>query len=325
MPFGENLAYFRKKSGITQEELAEQLFVTRQTVSRWENGSALPDVEMLVKLCELFSCDMDTLVRGDIDAKRKSKITENPEHKKSAARADIEAWDKHMNSFAFAIAFGVWLIIFGVSLMLFCQALTYSELVGLIIFFVLLASAIVIFIIYGIQHEEFLKVNPKAPPYPVSNIYAFKKKFAFLIAGAVLLLFAGIITLIIMCFDENSYPDILSSEDWEILAAAIFLFIVSVSTYIFVLSGILYSKYEKEDVNGENEEAEIDSDEKKLGLKKRADKICDSACGAIMLSATALFLFLGFVKMLWHPAWVVFPIGGILCGICSTIKDGITK
>ena len=74
MSFGKNIVYYRKKQKITQEELAERLFVSRQTISRWENDSILPDVETVIKLCELFGCSMDTLVRGDAEAEEKEEI-----------------------------------------------------------------------------------------------------------------------------------------------------------------------------------------------------------------------------------------------------------
>ena len=67
MSFGKNLCYYRKQINITQEELAERLYVTRQTVSRWETDSVFPDVETIIKLCDMFDCSMDTLVRGDAE------------------------------------------------------------------------------------------------------------------------------------------------------------------------------------------------------------------------------------------------------------------
>ena len=65
MNLGKNIIYYRKELQITQEDLAERLYVSRQTVSRWENESVIPDVETIIKLCEIFGCDMDTLVRKD--------------------------------------------------------------------------------------------------------------------------------------------------------------------------------------------------------------------------------------------------------------------
>ena len=86
MSFGKNIVYYRKKQKITQEELAERLFVSRQTISRWENDSILPDVETVIKLCELFGCSMDTLVRGDAEAEEKEEI-------KIEINADLENSD----------------------------------------------------------------------------------------------------------------------------------------------------------------------------------------------------------------------------------------
>ena len=65
MKLGERIAEKRKEQGMTQAELAEQMLVTRQTVSRWEAGAALPDIEKIAQLARLLevSCDyllMDT-------------------------------------------------------------------------------------------------------------------------------------------------------------------------------------------------------------------------------------------------------------------------
>lgn len=65
MSFGTNIGYLRKKKGITQEELAERMYVSRQTISRWETDSVYPDVETVIRLCDILECDMETLVRGD--------------------------------------------------------------------------------------------------------------------------------------------------------------------------------------------------------------------------------------------------------------------
>ena len=70
MSFGSNIGYLRKKQGITQEELAERMYVSRQTISRWETDSVYPDVETVIKLCEILECDMETLVRGDASAEK---------------------------------------------------------------------------------------------------------------------------------------------------------------------------------------------------------------------------------------------------------------
>lgn len=60
--FGENLKKAREKSGITQQELAEKIFVTRQTVSRWECGNRLPDLITTKKLAEILNVSIDELL-----------------------------------------------------------------------------------------------------------------------------------------------------------------------------------------------------------------------------------------------------------------------
>lgn len=69
MSFGKNLQSLRKMHhGMTQEELAEKLNVSRQTVSKWELDGAYPEMDKLLALCDLFSCSMDKLVREDMNA-----------------------------------------------------------------------------------------------------------------------------------------------------------------------------------------------------------------------------------------------------------------
>ena len=68
MSFGQNLQFLRKlRNDMTQEELAEKLSVSRQTISKWELDNAYPEMNNLVELCKLFSCSMDDLVRGNLN------------------------------------------------------------------------------------------------------------------------------------------------------------------------------------------------------------------------------------------------------------------
>lgn len=68
MGFGKNLQFLRKmRNKMTQEELAEKLGVSRQTVSKWESGVVYPEMDKVIELCNLFSCTMDELIREDLD------------------------------------------------------------------------------------------------------------------------------------------------------------------------------------------------------------------------------------------------------------------
>lgn len=62
--FAANLQVFRKKRGLTQEELAQKLGVTFQAVSKWENAKAAPDIFLLPTMAGIFGCTIDRLFQG---------------------------------------------------------------------------------------------------------------------------------------------------------------------------------------------------------------------------------------------------------------------
>ena len=61
----EKITYFRKKNMLTQEELAEKLCVSRQTITKWENGLISPSLEYLIDLSQIFSVTIDSLIKDD--------------------------------------------------------------------------------------------------------------------------------------------------------------------------------------------------------------------------------------------------------------------
>ena len=74
---GKNIRILRTKKGMTQDELAEKLFVSRQTVSNYENGKSNPDIDMLMKIAEVLDADANALIYG-IPVKPDTKITFEP-------------------------------------------------------------------------------------------------------------------------------------------------------------------------------------------------------------------------------------------------------
>ncbi len=65
MKFGENLYNLRKKQKISQEKLAEKIGVSRQSVSKWENGTAYPEMNRIFELCKIFHCKLNDLVNDN--------------------------------------------------------------------------------------------------------------------------------------------------------------------------------------------------------------------------------------------------------------------
>ena len=84
MELGSEIRKRRQALGLSQDELAERVYATRQSVSNWENGRTCPDIESLLRLSQVFSASLDDLVKGDI-AEMKKQIDDQ---EKAAFRRD---------------------------------------------------------------------------------------------------------------------------------------------------------------------------------------------------------------------------------------------
>ena len=76
MELGKHIKKFRQEKQLSQEELANRIYVTRQTVSNWENDKSYPDVNSLLLLSEIFQISLDRLIKGDIDTMKEVIIKE---------------------------------------------------------------------------------------------------------------------------------------------------------------------------------------------------------------------------------------------------------
>ena len=70
MELGKRIKHFRNELSLSQDVLAEKVFVSRQTISNWENDKSYPDVNSLVLLSEIFGTSIDNLIKGDIEKMR---------------------------------------------------------------------------------------------------------------------------------------------------------------------------------------------------------------------------------------------------------------
>ena len=320
MKFGKNFAFYRKKLGITQEEVAERLFVSRQTVSRWENGAVVPDVQMLISICELFECDLDSLLRKDV-----SSEDDFSAHNQADKLSDYnEAYDRHMNRYAFFVALGVALILIGVTTLVFLNAFSKLELISVVLLFVFIFSAVAIFVFFGVEHYAFMRENPFILPYPKDILKAFSKKFSWHIIIATGLIAIGLVFVIITNYDYNSIPADIDKTVWEHVTVGTFLSLVTVAVFIYVYSGMLYAKYNVDEYNEECAKEGFSNSDLFPDIKKEKS-IVGGVCAAIMLAATAAFLFVGFLFNKWHIAVVIFPIGALCCGIFSILFNAFKK
>ena len=89
MEFSEQIKKYRSQAALTQDELAEKIYVSRQTISNWENDRSYPDVKSLLLLSSLFQVSLDTLVKGDLE-----------EMKEQIKQEDIKTFNRDGTIFA---------------------------------------------------------------------------------------------------------------------------------------------------------------------------------------------------------------------------------
>ena len=86
MEIGKQIKKYRSELSLSQEDFADKIFVTRQTVSNWENDKSYPDINSLVLMSEVFGISLDTLVKGDIEKMQEEIKKEDIEYFNKANR-----------------------------------------------------------------------------------------------------------------------------------------------------------------------------------------------------------------------------------------------
>ena len=292
MAFPENLQYLRARDSLTQEQLAERLGVSRQSVSKWESGASFPEMDKLLELCDLFSCNLDGLLRGDLAA---------------AGAGDAAGYDAHMNWFSKIIPVGIAIIIGGRALFKILQGVGIDKSLDKAAFFLALIPGILLLIVGGMQHSQFLKKHPHIEPfYSEAQEEAGQRRFVVWIAAGVGLILCGILINIL----TDALP--LPPGGNESLYDGVLLAAVALGVAALVHGGIQKSKYNIQDYNQARQEGDIP--------EKKENPLVGKLCGIIMLVATLLFLGSLFLFE-WEKSWVVFPLGGILCAIVSVALE----
>lgn len=281
MSFNENLRVLRKQKGYSQEQLAEQLNVSRQAVSKWESSeNSYPEMETLVIISELFECSIDDLLKRDLS-------NYNPTNK--------QAYEKHYNLMAKAYTFGVMSILLGVCAYLFTEIYfpenTKNEFIPQIILLFFVLIGVICFVYFGMVDGHFKEKGLELSDFYSENERSeFNHKYSFSVAIGVGLILFGVVMQILI---ENIY-----SED---LANGIFMLLVTIAVANFVYYGTLKGKYDA-------------VDQKKIE-KQQYEKKPAMWSGIIMMVTTAIYLAWSFTAKVWQISWIVYPIGGIICGI----------
>lgn len=295
MAFSDNLQFIRAQAGVTQEQLAEQLDVSRQSVSKWESGASFPEMDTLLRICDLYSVNMDTLLRGSVEESRVS---------------DTARYDDFMNRFSLRMALSISAIIAGVALMILLRSFNPSDsftMLAAALFMLIVTVSVVVIVASGIQYDNFRKKNPVIQDfYTEEEKDTFHQKFVWYIAGGVGAILFGVVLLI------GVFAFLPEKEPYESISAAVFMLLIAGAVFSFVYGGMQEDKYKIWKYNRDNN-PEPDA-------KKKLDMI-GTVCGAVMLVATAIYVGLGFTRNAWGTAWWIFPVGGILCGVVSVVLN----
>ena len=285
MSLAENLQYLRAREGVTQEQLAERLDVSRQSVSKWESAASYPEMDTLLKLCDMFQVDMDTLLRGSVE---------------KSLSEDTAGYDRFMTLYARKIAGGVSAIVGSVALWSFLSALGLSEMLGTAILLLVIAAAAVVFIASGMEEEHFRKKHPVIPDfYTEPQKERFHRRYIWYIAGGVGAILLGVVMMVL------AFTVLPEREPYESYIGAAFLAVVACAVYFLIYGGMLEDKYNIAKYNRQNNPTPEDK-----SRRRRAT----TACAVIMILATAVFLFAGLAYYKWNWAAIIYPVGGVLCG-----------
>jgi len=290
--FGEFLYQLRKEKGWTQSELADRLGITNKAVSKWETGESFPETSQLVPLASLFGVSVDELLKG----KRNNDqiIQDNKEPIFEEPKLQLKPYTK-LQTALISISIGLILVRVMLFILFEVEDILKHGSIGILLGCIAIA---VFLLVFTSRCRTIGSVEMEAQ----DEIRA-KRISAFLSLGIALLILAPIPIMI------------LSSLGYRVVVyLPIFFGILAIGIPTIVFSGIQWDTIERK--------YDLPTEEKETKGKYKI--IEDALCGLIMLSAVLVFLLLGFLKNLWHPAWVVFPVGGIVCAIVGTITKALS-
>ena len=339
MSFRDNLQHLRATRNMTQEQLAMLLGVSRQSVTKWEAEKSYPEMDKLIKICQLFDCTLDDLVTGDL-TQRPAEQTPIP----SGPATDVCGYDEHARSFANRVSTGAALCVLStvppillggdLGISLGVLGISNASALGVLLMFALIAAGCALLIPAGLSHAAFAREHPY-----IEDFYAAEDRSK---ARALL---SACVTLGVVLVLTGVGPVMLLEQTWgEGPAYAVLLALAAIATWLFVWGGMMYNRLDLDAYNNAAAEdltdQEIDAlslgEEKSAQLRQSRDQSrrVGRVCGIIMLVATIVglaWLFLGraFTPADADPAavslasyfWLSWVFGGIACAIAVIVLN----
>ena len=317
----------RKKNGWSQEELADKLGVSRQSVSKWEGAQAIPDMKKIIQMSEMFGVSTDYLLRDDIEEPMLPEVApvDNglEETVREVSMEEANAFLEHNEKAAGMISTGVMMCILSPVILILLGGLAEAEkismnetvagMVGTMVVLVMVAAAVGMFLMMGMRGKQYdyLENLDIDTEYGVSGMakerrsqYA-EKHSRLLIVGIMLCIIAAIPMLILSMSGYSNNTDVL-----PIIGVDAMLVTIAIGVKMIVLTCIRQDGYDKLLEEGDY-----------TRLNKKAGKYDGIYWGI----ALAVYLGWSFVTNRWESTWIVWPIAGDLFVAYREIVKAIVR
>ena len=330
MILADKIINLRKKNGWSQEELAEKLGVTRQSISKYEGAQSIPDLDKILKLSEIFGVTTDYLIKDELEEEEyaPSQMQENEsESDRSVHKVTMEMANEYLQIIdwtAGKTAFATMLCILSPIVLLMLGAM--SEMpdyhisenaaagIGICVLIVLIAIAVTIFILCGMKTKkyEFMEKEDIETAYGVSGMV--KEKRDAYHSMYVTQLVIGITCCICSVIPLFGTLAVSESDFYMVSAVCMLLALVAIGTYFIVRSAAK--------MNAMNQLLE---EEDYTRQKKHENKKMSGPVMVYWLIATAIYLAWSFTTNDWDRTWIIWPVVGVLFPAFYAIVNGIRK
>ena len=325
MILADKIILLRKKSGWSQEELAEKLNVSRQSISKWEGAQSVPGMDKILQLSEIFGVSTDYLLKDSIELEEYVE-QESKSEESSVRYVSMEEANSYLDltqNIAHKMALGVAMCIMSPAIIItlsnlylfeqFSFSENQSQAIALTLFFITIASAVVIFISIGMKFKDFeyLKTEPIETEYGVSGMVkskmkAYKETYSKYNIIGVTLCILSVLPVILSSFADKDLTDGIG-----VIGT---LFMVAVGVFMLVTVGTIWSSF---NVLLQEGEYSVEG--------KAKSKVVGSIAGIYWLLTTALYLFISFYYGAWDKSWMIWPVAGVLFGAVAAITNLVIK
>ncbi|WP_207645537.1 helix-turn-helix domain-containing protein [Marvinbryantia formatexigens] len=303
----------RKKNGWSQEELAQQLRVSRQSVSKWEGGQSVPDLDKLLALSQIFGVTLDYLVKDEISSEEvQYTATDIPEDDlPHVSVEEADAFLATVQTAARQIAFGVSLCILSPITLLLLGILSETGRsritedmaggLGVAVLLIMVAAAIPLFIKNGMQldHYKHITQHNFHAEYGVESIAQdrmekFSGTYTKGIIYGVLIIILGVVPLMLAAGFH-------ASDFIMVVCLCFLLALIAVAVFFLVKNGMIQESYHQILQTGD------------FAPEKRAQSRRNETIGTIYwCSVTAIYLAVSLAENNWDKSWIIWPVAGVL-------------